>query len=67
MSVRLYVVKELLSSFLPAVSNLPTCQLYIIYMSMKYKSVLFPDNIRFPRNVIKSFFQEKKRNLQSFR
>ena len=67
MSVRLYVVKELLSSFLPAASNLPTCQLCIIYMSMKYKSVLFPDNIRFPRNVIKSFFQEKKRNLQSFR
>ena len=45
MSVRVYAVKELLSSFLPAVSNLPTCQLYIIYMSMKYKSVLFSDNI----------------------
>ena len=59
MSVRLYAVKELLSSFLLAVSNMPTWQLHIIYMSMKYKSVLPTDNIRFPRSVIKRFLHEK--------
>ena len=41
-------------------SNMPTCKLCMIHILMKCKAVLFTDNRQFPRNVIKSFFQEKK-------